>query len=898
MAWRFPRRRRGERLPSAAGVTPTMIRTRPFFAFLAAAAIAPAQQPTHVPPEAFDVPAGLEVTVWATSPLLQNPTNMDVDHRGRIWVTEGVNYRGKARRRPAGDRVMVLEDRDGDGVAETSTVFVQEPALVSPLGIAVFDNVVVVSQPPELLVYTDVDRDLEFDPATDTREVRLSGFQGRNHDHSLHSVTAGPDGRWYWNSGNCGAIFTDRSGYTFRITSSYMDPEGVAGTASDDGHVYVGGFTARMQPDGSAVEIIGHNYRNSYEQVVTSLGDVFHSDNDDPPACRVTHVLEYGNAGFSSRDGQRSWRADQRHGQDTPTAEWRQDDPGTMPAGDVYGGGSPTGVAFYENGALDPRWQGMLLACEPGRNTVFGYFPERDGASYRLERFDFLTTNSEHRFVGSDFTGGRWDGKLHTQFRPSDVCVGADGTIYVADWFDGRVGGHQTLDDARSGTIYRIVPTGENPQTPELDLDEPLGQMHALASPAVNVRHLGFRRLRDAGDDAQPLLQVLTALDDPFLLARATWLQPLLGEQGAADARGGLVSERAEHRLVTFRALRNAGDDVVALAGKLCRDEAPFVRAAVATALRDAKGQDAVKAMVEIGRRFDGKDRAYLDAFGIGCTGKQEQVYRALAEQAGEPTGWDARMAWIAWRLGARSSVPALVARARHAALPLPERTRAVTALAFVRDLAAADAMLSLAGDFQFPLRDQATWWCLNRMGNEWSDFGVRGKLKERGIYDPDAVEVQAVQVPPEPDTPLGITVAQVLALTGDAKRGAARAGTCYTCHKVGDMGIAFGPDLTAFGKAQSRQAIVEAILLPSKSISHGYEGHTVETDDGNVDGIVLSRGDPVIVQSQAGLLQLLPKAKVKKIRRMQRSLMWPPQLFGLDAQAIADLVAWLKEQP
>lgn len=868
----------------------------PFAVLLIANAVA-AQAPTHVPPDAFDVPDGLEVQLWASSPLLENPTNMDVDHHGRIWVTEGVNYRGKARRRPEGDRVVVLEDKNQDGVAETSTVFVQEPFLVSPLGIAVFDNVVVVSQPPEMLVYTDVDRDLKFDPEVDTREVHLAGFQGRNHDHSLHSVTAGPDGRWYWNSGNCGAIFTDRSGYTFRITSSYMDPKRVAGTASDDGHVYVGGFTARMNPDGTGVEIIGHNYRNSYEQTVTSYGDVFQSDNDDPPACRVSHVLEYGNAGFSSRDGQRSWRADLRRGQTTQVAEWRQEDPGTMPAGDVYGGGSPTGVAFYENGALDPKWEGLLLTCEPGRNTVFGYFPKRSGASYELERFDFLTTNSEHKFVGSDFTGGRWDGQLHTQFRPSDVCVGADGAIYVADWFDGRVGGHQTLDDTRSGAIYRIVPAGQNPTTTAIDLDDPTGPLEALMSPAVNVRHLGFRRIASAGEEAYALLQVLEAVRSPFAKARIQWLLPRLGDEARKAAAEDLSADDAEQRLVAFRALRSAGGDVLAMAGKLCRDASPAVRAAVATALRNEKGPAAVAALVEIGRRFDGSDRAYLDSFGIGSTGKQNAVYEALAKDAGEPAKWDTKMAWIAWRLGARSSVPALVARARHADLPLAERSRAVTALAFVRDAAAAAAMVELADDFQFSLRDQATWWCLNRMGNEWSAFGVRAELKERGIYDPDAVEVQPIQVPPEPAAKLGITVDQVLELTGDAKRGAMRAGTCYTCHKVGKMGIEFGPDLTAFGKAQSERAIVEAILFPSKSISHGYEGHTVETDEGNVDGIVLSRGDPVIVQSQAGLLQLLPKSKVKKIRRMKRSLMWPPQMFGLDAQGVADLVAWLKEQ-
>ncbi|MFT4512689.1 MAG: hypothetical protein ACI91B_001387, partial [Planctomycetota bacterium] len=60
------------------------------------------QQPTHVPVTAFTVPEGMEVQVWATSPLLYNPTNMDVDQHGRIWVTEGVNYRGKAKRRKEG----------------------------------------------------------------------------------------------------------------------------------------------------------------------------------------------------------------------------------------------------------------------------------------------------------------------------------------------------------------------------------------------------------------------------------------------------------------------------------------------------------------------------------------------------------------------------------------------------------------------------------------------------------------------------------------------------------------------------------------------------------------------------------------------------------------------------
>src|ERR1044071_798530 len=69
-----------------------------------------------------------------------------------------------------------------------------------------------------------------------------------------------------------------------------------------------------MNPDGTNAEIIGHNYRNSYEQSISSLGDVFQNDNDDPPACRVSWVMEYANFGFSSNDGQRAWQADRRPG--------------------------------------------------------------------------------------------------------------------------------------------------------------------------------------------------------------------------------------------------------------------------------------------------------------------------------------------------------------------------------------------------------------------------------------------------------------------------------------------------------------------------------------------------------------------------------------------------------
>jgi len=245
------------------------------------------------------------------------------------------------------------------------------------------------------------------------------------------------------------------------------DAAALAGKPSDDGHIYVGGATVRMNPDGTDAEIIGHNYRNSYEQAVTSFGDVFQNDNDDPPACRVSWVIEYANFGFSSNDGQRSWKADKRPGQTTQVAEWRQDDPGMTPAGDVYGGGSPTGVVYYENGALGDEWIGTFLICEAGRNVIFSYQPEREGAGFKLDRSDFMTSNTSGEFADPDFISGSSTAnrEVHTLFRPSDVAIGPDGALYVTEWYDPRVGGHQDLDETCSGVIYHILPKVSNPSS-------------------------------------------------------------------------------------------------------------------------------------------------------------------------------------------------------------------------------------------------------------------------------------------------------------------------------------------------------------------------------------------------------------------------------------------------
>src|SRR5579863_2539743 len=113
-------------------------------AFAGAATSSYAANPGGVGPQAaaqcvagFKVADGLEVSLFASEPLVRNPTDMDIDERGRVWVTEGVNYRSTFQKwgvlEPAGDRIIRLEYGPDGKVQET--VFYQDPSINTALGI-------------------------------------------------------------------------------------------------------------------------------------------------------------------------------------------------------------------------------------------------------------------------------------------------------------------------------------------------------------------------------------------------------------------------------------------------------------------------------------------------------------------------------------------------------------------------------------------------------------------------------------------------------------------------------------------------------------------------------------------------------------------------------------------
>ncbi len=713
----------------------------------------------------FFVAEGLEVTLWAESPLFFKPTNIDVDRRGRIWVAEGVNYRtfrGKdvnqpeaiPFRHPDGDRIVILEDTDGNGVADSSKVFVQDKDLVAPLGVAVIGNRVFVSCSPHLIAYTiDAigDRPLK-------KEIFLTGFGGHDHDHGLHSAVAGPDGRLYFNAGNAGPhIVKDRDGRTIRAGSIYTggSPYNTTNTPnlkSDDGHVWIGGLALRIDPDGRHLTALAHNFRNSYEVAIDSFGDLWQNDNDDEVrACRTSWVMEGGNMGFFSADGTRTWRADQRPGQSLLTAQWHQDDPGVMPAGDIYGAGGPTGVTVYEGDLLPGSFLGAVLNCEAGRNTVFAHRPVPEGAGFRLDRTVFLSSQrgSTEGYVWNQVSPQ----DKSTWFRPSDVAVGTDGALYVADWFDPVVGGHAMRSPNGYGRILRIAPKGSQPRVPKLDLNSRAGLLAAMQSPAINVRFAARERLLTSPTDAQSVLDELARSANPVFRARAAWFpgrwpaalndrdervrvaawraarvaspekawevaRQILGTQHSLGSRHeeAQTSERDSQSLLTSAATNQDGPM------SLLRE--------FALALRDVPFEQASPLLLALAGRYNGKDRFYLEALGLGCDRKEEVLYPLLLSKLGnsDPLLWSEAFATLVWRLHPAACVPVVAQRAAAISLSAAARKQAVDTLAFIPDRSAAEAMLSLATNGPEDIRTVALWWAQFRAGNDWKrlDLAVR----------------------------------------------------------------------------------------------------------------------------------------------------------------------------
>ena len=141
----------------------------------------------------FVVPEGFEVNLYAADPLLAKPIQMNFDAQGRLWVAASEVYPQIKPAQEATDKVLILNDTDGDGVADKSEVFAD--GLLIPTGVLPGDGGVYVVNSTDLLHLSDTDGDGK----ADKRRIVLSGFGTEDTHHLLHTLRWGHDGCLYMN---------------------------------------------------------------------------------------------------------------------------------------------------------------------------------------------------------------------------------------------------------------------------------------------------------------------------------------------------------------------------------------------------------------------------------------------------------------------------------------------------------------------------------------------------------------------------------------------------------------------------------------------------------------------------------------------------------------------------
>jgi putative membrane-bound dehydrogenase-like protein len=623
----------------------------------------------------LDVASGLEATLFAAEPMLVNPTNIDVDQRGRVWVCEVVNYRDRNGERPAGDRILILEDTDGDGKADKSTVFYQGRDIDAAMGICVLGNRVIVSASPNILLFTDIDGDGK----ADKKETLFTNTGLAQHDHSAHKFVFGPDGRLYWNFGNRGKAVFDKNG------KPSIDPFGRR--IVDDGKPFRGGMVFRCRLDGSELEVLGHNFRNPYEVAVDSFGRLWQSDNDDDGyrSTRLNFVLEYGNYGYRDEMTGVSWQLRRTNLEATiPDRHWHQNDPGVVPNLLITGPGAPSGLVIYEGQLLPSLFRGQLVYCDPGNNVVRACIVEPDRAGYRAHCIDLLRGTRDN-----------W-------FRPSDISVAPDGSLIIADWYDPGVGGHRMGDTAR-GRIYRVSKPKHLYRAPSFDFATAKGAVDALGSPNLATRYLAWSSLVALSHRALPqLARVFEQSTDTRIRARALWLLATVRSEAGRYLAKAVVDPNEDVRATAVRVAQANSIDPTEIVGRLSHDSSPQVRRSCAIALRRMHGPKKAALWADLAAEYAAGDRWSLEALGIGADGDWDNCLADWLSKVGadrySPAGRD-----IVWRSRATATAQLLAAIVEDAHTPREKLPRYLRAFDFLPESHKQAALVRLAFGEKLP---------------------------------------------------------------------------------------------------------------------------------------------------------------------------------------------------
>lgn len=440
-------------------------------------------------------PPGFDVSLFAAPPDAGYPTCLAVAPTGEVFI--GIDENGSLDSKPNRGRVVRAVDRDGDGVADEFKTFA---SMDSPRGIVFVGKTLYVMHPPSLTAFHDDNGD----GVSDRSEVLVEGLgfdlKFRGADHTTNGMQLGIDGYLYIAVGDYGFIKAkDTSGRALQL---------------------LGGGVVRVRTDGTGLEIVSRGQRNIYDVAVDPYLNLFTRDNTNDGGgwnVRLSHVIPSGQYGY-------------------PSLYINFPDEIVQPLAD-YGGGSPCGSLFIDEGALPAPFGHAFYTCDWGRSIVYRHPLQAKGAGFAAEQEVFVEVP-----------------------RPTDMEVDASGRMFIASWRDGGF----NYSGPNVGYVVRVADKNVKPvafpDLAKLSDDE----LVALVGSNSHVRRLHAQQeILRRGDKAKVAdkLAQLAAKDGPLPPRVAALFTLAQLQQEAAHDTLIKLAQQDELREFVLRALadtRNA----------------------------------------------------------------------------------------------------------------------------------------------------------------------------------------------------------------------------------------------------------------------------------------------------------------------------------------------------
>jgi putative membrane-bound dehydrogenase-like protein len=554
------------------------------------AGVAPVSRDAALP---FHVPPGYVAERVAAPPLVRHPMFACFDDRGRLFVagSSGHNLDADHLSARPPDTIRCLEDSDGDGVFDRSSVFADR--LTYPQGVLWHQGAIFTASPPSLWRLEDKDGD---GVADDRREL-VTGFPFTGIADDLHGPCLGPDGRIYWGVG--------RFSYAIRKPGGPL----ICGGSSP--------LIMRCRPDGEEIEVFSDAMGNPVEVAFSPEGEPF--------ACGTFLSPESQGAGFRDalihcvQGGIYSVR-DREFMTVGNTGD-------LLPPLAQLGVAAGSGVMIARGDSFGGRGRGQLALYPALFNlrAVPRFVVERDGATFRAREEPFLESSEP-------------------DFHPTDVLEDGDGSLLVVDtggWFRSCPTA-QVAKPNVLGAIYRIrrvsAPRVGDPWGRTIDWARlgPRRLVRRLHDRRFPVRQRAVGELARRGDDAIPALREALGGRSSRARLNVVWALARVASPGALDALRGALDDRDSNvRLAAATAFGlhrdpNACDRLKAMLAA----DAPALRREAATALGRIGRRDAVPALLQALRSGTDRFLEHALVYALIQIGDRDALVQGLSDSS------------------------------------------------------------------------------------------------------------------------------------------------------------------------------------------------------------------------------------------------------------------------